>query len=168
MEMQLLILIKRKQGIKINFKQQVINNKSEVLDDRYDGLVWANKSIEMLSKRMPETELAESQFQLASAIYSGKGGAKQDTKEASRWYKRSAKLGNAKAQTNLGLMYYYGDGVAQNRIQAYLWWFMAAGQGEKQALDNLQSLSQSLTQEEVTQGQALAMECWESKFKDCD
>ena len=166
--LQDLILRKRKQGIQLNFKQQVINNKSEVLDDRYDGLVWANKSIEMLSKRMPETELAESQFQLASAIYSGKGGAKQDTKEASRWYKRSAKLGNAKAQTNLGLMYYYGDGVAQNRIQAYLWWFMAAGQGEKQALDNLQSLSQSLTQDELTQGQALATKCWESKFQDCD
>ena len=43
--LQDLILRKRKQGIKLDFKQQVINNKSEVLDDRYDGLVWANKSI---------------------------------------------------------------------------------------------------------------------------
>ena len=168
--LQDLILRKKQQKITLTFEGNVISNKNGKLvsEDVYDGLVWANKNIKMLSKRMPETELAESQFQLASAIYGGKGGAKQDTKEASRWYKRSAKLGNAKAQTNLGLMYYFGDGIAQNRIQAYLWWFMAAGQGEKQALDNLQSLSQSLTQEELTQGQALAMECWESKFKDCD
>ena len=165
-----LILRKRQQNITLTFEGNVISNKNGKLvsEDVYDGLVWANKNIKMLSKRMPETELAESQFQLAYAIYNGKGGAEQDTKEASRWYKRSAKLGNAKAQTNLGLMYYYGDGIAQNRIQAYLWWFMAAGQGEKQALDNLQSLSQSLTQEELTQGQALAMKCWESKFQDCD
>ena len=168
--LQDLILRIRQQKIKLTFKKPVISEKDGklVFENEYNGLVWANKNIKMLSKRMPETELAESQFQLASAIYSGKGGAKQDTKEASRWYKRSAKLGNAKAQTNLGLMYYYGDGIAQNRIQAYLWWFMAAGQGEKQALDNLQSLSQSLTQDELTQGQALATKCWESKFQDCD
>ena len=165
-----LILRKRQQKIKLTFKGNVISNKNGKLvpEDVYDGLVWANKSIEMLSKRMPETELAESQFQLASAISSGKGGAKRDTKEASRWYKRSAKLGNAKAQTNLGLMHYYGEGVKQNRVQAYLWWFMAAGQGEKQALDNLQLLSKSISQEQLSQGQALATKCWESKFQDCD
>ena len=168
--LQDLIFRKKQQKITLTFEGNVISNKNGKLvsEDVYDGLFWANKNIKMLSKRMPETELAESQFQLAYAIYNGKGGAEQDTKEASRWYKRSAKLGNAKAQTNLGLMYYYGDGIAQNRIQAYLWWFMAAGQGEKQALDNLQSLSQSLTQDELTQGQALATKCWESKFQDCD
>ena len=68
--LQDLILRIRQQKIKLTFKKPVISEKDGklVFENEYNGLVWANKNIKMLSKRMPETELAESQFQLASAI----------------------------------------------------------------------------------------------------
>ena len=84
------------------------------------------------------------------------------------WYRRSAQSGNAKAQYSLGLMNVKGHGMPRNQTQAFVWWFMSAGQGEKQALESLQTLSKSMTQEQIDQAQALAAKCWESEFQDCD
>lgn len=148
--------------------QEYLTTENKKIQRRIFGWLEINKDLEKLARRMPITELGESQFQIASAIYSGKGGAKQNYKEASNWYRRSAEIGNARAQYNLGSMYVNGLGMPQNQIQAFLWWFMAAGQGEKQALESLQSLSKSMTEEQVAQGQVLSTKCWESKFQDCD
>lgn len=41
-------------------------------------------------------------------------GVKQDYFEAFKWYQKAAKQGYAKAQYNLGHMYYQGYGVKQN------------------------------------------------------
>ncbi|MEN8216794.1 MAG: hypothetical protein ABFS56_10555, partial [Pseudomonadota bacterium] len=38
----------------------------------------------------------------------------QNYQEAVRWYRKAAEQGDAKGQSNLGLMYHYGLGVAQN------------------------------------------------------
>lgn len=71
-------------------------------------------------------------------------------------------------QYSLGLMYVKGHGILKNQTQAFVWWFMSAVQGEKQALENLHTLSKSMTEEQIAQAQALATKCWESQFQDCD
>jgi len=38
----------------------------------------------------------------------------QDYAEAMRWFRKAADQGNADAQANIGDLYYYGHGVAQN------------------------------------------------------
>ena len=48
-----------------------------------------------------------------------------------------AKQGNAKAQFNLGLMYYNGQGVRQDYVQIVKWFRKAAEQGFAQAQFNL-------------------------------
>ena len=48
-----------------------------------------------------------------------------------------AKQGNAKAQYNLGGMYYNGQGVRQDYAQAVQWYRKAAEQGYAQAQSNL-------------------------------
>ena len=50
-------------------------------------------------------------------------------KEAARIYKDLAERGNSSAQYNLGLLYYDGQGVAQDYRQAAKWWQKAAEQG---------------------------------------
>jgi uncharacterized protein len=52
---------------------------------------------------------------------------------AAAWYVKAAQAGSAKAQNNLGAMYYDGRGVAQNLAQARLWYGRSAEQGNPQA-----------------------------------
>ena len=48
-----------------------------------------------------------------------------------------AKQGDAKAQSNLGLMYSYGQGVPQDYKTAVKWWKLAAKQGDASAQTSL-------------------------------
>ena len=41
-------------------------------------------------------------------------GVEKDYQKAKEWYEKAAAQGNARAQTNLGDMYYNGEGVSQN------------------------------------------------------
>jgi len=64
-------------------------------------------------------------------------GVPQNSAEAAKWYRKSADLGLASAQTNLGFMYADGRGVPQNRAEAIKWTRMAADQGYAAAQYNL-------------------------------
>ena len=54
---------------------------------------------------------------------------------------RLASQGNASAQYNLGVMYYKGDGVPQDRYKATEWFQKAANQGHIKAESNLKVMS---------------------------
>jgi TPR repeat protein len=43
-------------------------------------------------------------------------------KRVGKWYRLAAEQGHAKAQYNLGLMYYNGEGVPEDYVIAYMWW----------------------------------------------
>ena len=50
----------------------------------------------------------------------------QDSSEALRWWRRAAEKGEPFAQASLGVMYYEGQNVMQNYVQAYKWLTLAA------------------------------------------
>ncbi|MBT5378797.1 MAG: trypsin-like serine protease, partial [Opitutae bacterium] len=54
---------------------------------------------------------------------------RQDFKEAAKWFRKAAEQGYAAAQTNLGGMYYSGEGVRQDFKEAAKWLMKAAVQG---------------------------------------
>ena len=47
--------------------------------------------------------------------------------------RKAAEQGQADAQTNLGVMYYNGEGVVKNAQEAVKWWLKAAEQGNAEA-----------------------------------
>ena len=65
-------------------------------------------------------------------------------------------------------MYYSGTGVPKNFIRAYSWWSMAKTNGVKQAAEGIDTLKPMLTPQQLAEGQALAIKCYESNYKDCD
>lgn len=75
--------------------------------------------------------------QLADMYYAGTGGVERDFREAARWYEKLAKLGDARAQTSLGLMYARGYGVEKNLQLAHRYWSFAAAQNDPGAQFNL-------------------------------
>ena len=82
--------------------------------------------------------------------------------------KALAELGMAAAQNNLGIMYDNGEGVPENNIRAYVWWSMAKTQGDADAAVNIDILKPQMTKQQIAQAQALASQCYESDYKDCD
>lgn len=65
---------------------------------------------------------------------------KEDFKLAFTIFEALAKEGNASAQYNLGVMYYFGDGVEINKKMAYTLLLQAADQGHLDAQINLDTL----------------------------
>ncbi|MDS0107104.1 tetratricopeptide repeat protein [Enterobacter cloacae] len=63
-----------------------------------------------------------------------------DYKKAFYWTNKPAIQGNSDAQNNLGLLYYYGQGVDKNIKKAGYWWGKAADAGNASAQNDLAML----------------------------
>lgn len=116
-------------------------------------------------RKAADQGLADAQYNLGLMYSSGEGVPENDA-QAVRWYRKAADQGDAMAQTNLGLMYAKGEGVPENSIRAYVWWSMAKTQGNEKAASNIDILKPQMTKQQIAQ--ALATQCYESDYKDCD
>ena len=61
----------------------------------------------------------------------------KDAVEAVKWYRKAADQGDADGQSNLGLMYQNGRGVAKDEVEAVKWYRKAADQGYANGQVNL-------------------------------
>ncbi len=84
-----------------------------------------------------ENNDSEAQFNLGLSYEYGNNGVEKNLIEAVKWYRKSANLGNAKAQFCLGVCYANGNGVVQNYAEAVKWYRRGAEQGCKEAQLNL-------------------------------
>lgn len=76
--------------------------------------------------------------------------------------KKAAEQGMAEAQHNLGLMYARGEGIPENRVQAYAWFSIAAAQGDDSARDNKEIVAKNMTSAEIAEAQKLSRKYWEA------
>lgn len=79
-----------------------------------------------------------------------------------RWFLRAAEQGNGGAQNHVGLMYYKGEGVRQDLVQAYMWAYLAAQQGMDPSIQALDLLSQEMSAAQITEATDLARK-WKPK-----
>lgn len=85
---------------------------------------------------------AVAQVNLGDCYEYGYDGIEQDDEKAFYWYQQSANQGNDIAQFNLGECFLYGEGTAKNREMAIFWLRQAEVQGNKNAQQLLDSLSE--------------------------
>ena len=91
-----------------------------------------------------------------------------DYATALREWKPFAEQGNASAQSNLGLMYFFGHGVPADYVLAYMWLNIAASSGEsKMASKNRDIVAKNMTPSQLETAQRLARECVRKKYKGC-
>jgi uncharacterized protein len=75
---------------------------------------------------------------LQDAVANGLGAySRSDYAEAARWFRLAADQGDAEAQTSLGYLYLFGQGVPQNDAEAVRLYRLAADQGFARAQFNL-------------------------------
>ena len=68
-----------------------------------------------------------------------------------KWYRMAADQGDAKAQYNLGVMYYEGKGVPQNTSEALRWLHKAQVQGDERAKQGIELIMQAMRETRASQ-----------------
>jgi TPR repeat protein len=95
----------------------------------------------------------EAEFNLAKNYEAGRGGLKKDYAEAERWYRRAAEQGDPFAQASLAILFRFGKGVAQDYVEAYKWFYLAAsrtaGSDRESILELRDSTAARMTAEQL-------------------
>lgn len=97
------------------------------------------------------------------AVLCAKGeGVEEDPARAAELYRQAAELGHYPSQSRLGYMYAHGQGVEKDRVLAYLWLTLASQHGIGTALNELETVVNSMSAEEKAMGATL-FEQWRNK-----
>jgi TPR repeat protein len=73
--------------------------------------------------------------------------------------------GDARAQNNLASMYYNGKGTSKDSVLAYVWWNIAAAQGNEGASQNRSFLEKEMTPDQIAKAQKLSKEYYAKYVK---
>ena len=110
--------------------------------------------------------IVDAQYIIGLMYHEGKGVIQNDV-EAVKWYRLAADQGYAKAQYILGMAYRGGFGVIQNNVIAHMWLNIASANGFENAAQTRDSIAAEMTQEDISEAQAMAQECLSSGYKNC-
>ena len=91
---------------------------------------------------------ADAQFVLGEYWYQGQH-APRDFQQALKWFEQASVQGHALAQLRLGTMFYRGEGIAANSIQAYIVLKMSAINGSDEALDSADHVALQMQRDEL-------------------
>lgn len=105
-------------------------------------------------KAAAEQGSADGQLQLGLLYLSGAGG--KDTVEGLKWLKLSANQGNPDAQLNLGFAYRNASGIPHDYVEAWMWFQLAAQNGDPLAPRQRDSLQRFMTKAQFDQARARA------------
>ncbi len=88
-------------------------------------------------RELADRGVPQAQYNLGSLYFRGKGGVKQDFKQALHWYRKAASNGVLEAQFRVGLLYFDGLGIDRNLEEACRWFETATANGHSGAAFNL-------------------------------
>ena len=90
-----------------------------------------------------------------------------DYKTAYKLWLPLAEQGDVEAQYNLGVMYYNGQGVPQDKLFAHMWWDLAGSKGNKNAIKNRNIIAKKMTKQQIEKAQEMARN-WKPTTKQPD
>ena len=115
-------------------------------------------SDDLQTQKEAEIGDAFADFMTGLGIYNGWGETDQNYLEAVTHFERAARGGHKQAQHYLGLMYYKGQGVAKDNIEAYKWFDLAASNGDKVGMVLKVTLKDMLTGQELSEAESRKQE----------
>ncbi len=89
-------------------------------------------------------------------------GVPQDDAEALKWTRKAAEQGDARGQTQLGIVYYLGRGMPQDYVRGHMWFNLSAAQGNKDGAQGRDIIAKLMTPAQIAEAQRLARE-WMAK-----
>jgi TPR repeat protein len=91
-------------------------------------------------------------------------GAAPSAAEVTGWFRVAADQGVATAQNALGHFYAAGMGMPKDTVAAYMWFSLAAAQGDQDSKQQLAVMDKTMTPEQKAAAQKLAQD-WRPKPK---
>lgn len=85
-------------------------------------------------------------------------------------YQPLAKSGTAEAQSAIGAMYFFGNGIAKNPSRAYMWFDLAARSPSPVATvaaTNREIVRRQMAASEIRDADAMAAQCLSSRYEQC-
>jgi TPR repeat protein len=123
----------------------------------FSGQGVATNDVEAVKWYRKAAEQNDASAQSALGICYANGlGVARDEAEAVKWYRKAAEQNLADAQGRLGVCYYLGQGVAKDYVECYKWCVLAAGQGDDRAKKATTVIENTMTREQIAEGQKLA------------
>jgi localization factor PodJL len=84
----------------------------------------------------------------------GLGDVEPNIKTAAGWFEKAAERGVINSQFNLGVLFESGQGMPKNLSNAYVWYGIAAAQGDKPAAERFEILKSELSAADVKRANA--------------
>ena len=91
---------------------------------------------------------------LALYYAEGRGGVSTDIGTAANWFEKAAERGVVDSQFNLGVLFESGQGIPRNVADAYVWYSIAAKQGDQFAQERRDILRDQLAAEDLSRADA--------------
>ena len=135
-----------------DFKPQEVTTDSSFQDPQRG--TYGDAPADLLAKA--ETGDAKAQNELGEAFYVGRLDVMRNPVAAVKWFRKAAEQNLAAAQSNLGVCYERGDGVAKYEVEAYKWDLLAAAQGDAKAKSNATLLELMMSPEQIADGKRRA------------
>lgn len=136
--------------------QLLLNGKSGVTDPE-QAVGWYRKAAAQDPNK--SKYVATAQANLASLFWTGRGVSKNTT-EAIRLYRRAAANGFAEARGVLIGVYYRGDSIPKDNVQAFKWALIDLASGNARAKPTLDTISREMTPAQ----RSLALQQAQSEF----
>jgi len=130
-----------------------------VLQDKAEAEHWQRKAAESYRKLAEQGDV-NAQWWLGGFYEEGKGVA-QDYVAAVSWYRKSAEHPGhqaGSAQSSLANCYEEGHGVERDSVEAYKWYNIASANGDTVATIHRDQIAESLSAEQIAEGQRRASE----------
>jgi hypothetical protein len=108
------------------------------------------------------------EFNVGSVYAGGAEGIEKDPVEAVRWYRTAAVQGTNVAQCGVGEMYHEGQGIKRDLVRAYMWLSLCRSSPYASYFVSVDTVANSMTEEQVAAAQKMARECQDQKFRDCE
>ena len=121
-----------------------------------EGVSQDSEMARQLTERAAANGNRIAMHDLALYYAEGRGGVTADLPTAAKWFEKAAERGVVDSQFNLGVLFESGQGLPKNVNDAFVWYSIAAAQGDQFAKTRVEVLSSTLDQTDLVSAAARA------------
>ena len=114
-----------------------------------EGVTQDAEMARQLTERAARNGNRIAMHDLALYYAEGRGGVEADLPTAANWFEKAAERGVVDSQFNLAVLFESGQGLPKNITNAFVWYSIAAGQGDQFAKTRIEVLKDTLDQTDL-------------------
>ena len=136
--------------------QEAIVSYKEALRSN-SGYTYARNNLNKLKQKIADMRLSDVQDDFKIELAHG------DHKNALENFRPRAEKGDPYAQVHMGWAYFHGYGVPKDYALAYMWYNLAAGNGNEQGVNGREQVEKLMPPTQIAEAQKLAREWMEER-----